>query len=266
MKVVKLFEDALIYPTKEWKKLLILGIFFLIMGIFNILTLFGIPLKNYLDINVLNIISLILIMIISLIISGYTLSITRSTINNVERSVPEFEWVKNIIDGIKVIILTIIYYIIPVLIVLIALYVTGTFDIIIQLINTYAASGSINPILESISTMDNPKILIVIVIASFLYILFSLLFLIGKAVLAETNSLTAAGNMIDIFKKIGKISWKDYLIWFVIFVAISYILIFLSELIAVIPLIGIIIVTLFINPYVEIFSARTLGLIYNESK
>ncbi|MCL2114868.1 MAG: DUF4013 domain-containing protein [Methanobrevibacter sp.] len=264
MKIKKLFEDAIIYPSNEWKKMIILGIIFLVISIFNILPMFGIALNNYIAMDILNLIYLILLIVFTLIISGYTLSITRMTINNVGGNAPEFDWVKNITDGVKVLILTISYYIIPALIILIVLYATGTIDIVNQLINTYVSYGSINPMLESISTTDNPLIFVVLMIASILYILFSLLFLIGKAVLAETNSLIMAVNMIEVLKKIAKIGWKNYVFWLIIFLAISYIIGIVSESIAVIPLIGIITVTLIINPYVEMFSARSLGLIYKE--
>jgi len=266
MEIIKLFEDALIYPSKELKKLIILGILFVIMSIFNILPMLGIELSKYVAIDILSVISLILLFLLILIISGYSLSITRKTISNTEGSVPEFEWIKNTIDGIKVLVLTILYYIIPVIITLIALYTIGAFDFINQLVNTYVIHGSINPTLESIASGNDPNILIILILALFLYILFSLLFLIAKAVLAETRSLATAVNMIYIFKKIGQIKWRNYIIWIILFTAISILFGVLIENIIIIPLIGIIIALLILSPYVEMFSARALGLIYNESK
>ena len=265
MEIVKLFKDALVYPIKESKKLIMLGIFFIVMSIFNILPLFGIELNKYVATDILNIISSILLLVIILIISGYTLSITRKTINNPEGNVPEFEWVKNIIDGIKYLVLTIVYYIVPVIITLIVLYTLGAFDFISQLVNTYLVYGSINPMLESIASGNDPKIVIVLIVALVLYIIFSLLFLIAKAVLAETRSLTTAVNMIYVFKKIGKIKWRNYIIWIILFVAISTLFDVLIENIAIIPFIGIIIGLLILNPYIEMFSARALGLLYNKS-
>ncbi|MDR2966878.1 MAG: DUF4013 domain-containing protein [Methanobacteriaceae archaeon] len=266
MKIVKLFDDSLTYPIREWKKLIILGILFVVMNIFNILPIFWIGIHRNLPIDILNIISLILLLIIILIISGYTLSITRNTINNLERNIPELDWVNNIIDGIKVVVLTIVYYIIPVIVTLITFYIVGAFDFINQIISNYAVYGSINQTLESITIGNDLNILIVLILALILYILFSLLFLVAKAVLAETKSLATAVNMIDVFKKIGQIKWKNYIVWVILFTVISSFINLVIGIIVFIPFIGVIFVSLIVNPYVEIFSARALGLIYNESK
>ena len=83
MEIVELFKDSLTYPTKQWDKLLILGVLFLIMGVFAILQAFGIVLNQYIAADILGIISFILAVIITLIVYGYTLSIVRKTVNKV---------------------------------------------------------------------------------------------------------------------------------------------------------------------------------------
>jgi len=265
MEIVELFKDSLSYPTKQWDKLIILGVLFLIMGIFAILKAFGLILSQYVAADILLIISFIISFIISLIIYGYTLSIVRKTVNN-EGDLPEFNWGKNFVDGVKVLVLYIVYYIIPAIITLIVIYATGAFNYLYQLFAIYSLNGSLNTVPESLLTSAGVSFLTVFLIAAILFIIFSLLFLVAKAVLADTESLGAAVNMGDVFKKIGEISWGNYILWAILYAIIIIILSFIFNFISAIPIIGIIIAFLIISPYIEIFAARALGLVYNESK
>jgi hypothetical protein len=265
MEIKELFKDSLIYPTKEWKKFLMLGTIFLIISIFSILQTFDTVVHKYIAFYILNIALPLLAFVLLLIIMGYTISITRKTIANVDESMPKIKWGDNFGDGIKLLILTIIYYIIPGIIALIMIYVTNTFNQFYLFI-TYYALGSISSMPESIASIIDTNFLIVLIVLTVVYIIFSLLFLIAKAIFAETESLGAAINITNVFNKIKEITLKNYIIWVVIFTIISCILLGLTELVSIIPYIGIIIVALIINPFVEMFSARSLGLIYNESK
>lgn len=266
MDIVGLFKDSLIYPTKEWDKLLIFGVLFIIMSIFGILELFGLSLRNYIGASVVSIISLILTIIITLIIWGYTLSITRKSINNVDGNVPEFVWVKNIIDGLKVLVLRIVYYIIPVIITVIVAYVTGAFRYMYQLLMYYFTYGSIDSASQALLSSATTSLIIVSIVAVILFTVFTLLFLAAIAVLAETESIGAAVNMVDVFKKIGEINWGNYIIWAILYAIILLIISVVINFIAIIPLIGVIIALLIFRPYADMFAARALGLIYNESK
>ncbi|MEA4956321.1 hypothetical protein SDC9_03711 [bioreactor metagenome] len=265
MEIVELFKDSLTYPTKQWDKLLILGVLFLIMGVFAILQAFGIVLNQYIAADILGIISFILAVIITLIIYGYTLSIVRKTVNKGD-DLPEFDWGRNFVDGVKVLILSIVYYIIPVIITLIVIYATGAFQHLYQLIAFYAVSGSLAAAPESLLSAAGASFLTVFIVAAILFIIFGLLFLAAKAVLADTESLGSAVNMVDVFKKIGEISWGNYILWAILYAIIIFILSFVVNLISAIPVIGLIIAFLIIRPYIEIFAARALGLVYNESK
>lgn len=266
MDIIELFKDSLIYPTKEWDKLLIFGVLLIIMSIFSILEIFGIRLSSYIGGSVLTIISAILAIIISLIIYGYTLSITRKTINNVEGDVPAFDWLNNIVDGLKIVVLRIVYYIIPVIITLIVAYVSGAFNYMYQLITYYLTYGSLNSASQALLSAAGVSFFTVFIVAAILFIIFSLLFLAAVAVLAETESIGAAVNMVEVFKKIGEIKWGNYIIWAILYAIILIIIGAVISFISIIPIIGIIIAILILRPYADMFAARSLGLIYNESK
>lgn len=264
MDVIELFKDSLVYPTKDFNKLLMFGVLFIVMGILTIFEAFGIALSQYIGADILAVISWILRILITLIVFGYTLNITGKTINNVEGDIPELNLVKNFIDGVKVLILDIVYFIIPFIVVLIIAFATGVFGNFYNLM-TYTASGAAS-IPQALIASLGVSFLTIIIVGGIFFIIFALLFTIARAVLAETESLTAAIDMVAVFKKIGEIGWGNYILWIIIFIIVSIVLALITAIVTAIPFIGIIIALLVINSFVEMFSARAVGLLYNESK
>ncbi|MCL2688093.1 MAG: DUF4013 domain-containing protein [Methanobrevibacter sp.] len=277
MEILKLFEDSLAYPMKDWNKLLKFGALILIMSIVSILGPIGFILSHLnVDIMVsgvnsilavLSILSTAIILIIfGSIISGYNLNITKNTINNVDSKIPELNLAKNFIDGIKVVVLYIIYFIVPIIMALIIAYGTGLFHYMYQLGIILLTQGAIDltyyPLLHGLDFSFR----LVVAIAPIFFIVFGLLFLIGKAILAETGSLLEASNIVNIFKKIDEIGWGDYIAWLIMAMVILMVIFIFTSFVTIIPLIGIIIAILVLIPYVNMFGARAIGLIYNESK
>ncbi|RBQ22390.1 hypothetical protein ALNOE001_21370 [Candidatus Methanobinarius endosymbioticus] len=266
MEIVELFKDALTYPIKEWNKLLLFGVLFVVMSIFSILQVFGLALTNYAAVGIVGIISFVVTFVFTMLIFGYILSIIRKTINNVSGDVPKIDLATNFVDGLKVLVLYIVYYIIPVVITLIVAYATGAFNYLYQFMMIVANTGSVNAVPQALMANAGANLLIVAVIAMILYIIFTLLLWIATVVLAETDSLGAAVHMGNVFKKIGEISWVNYIIWAIILAIITFIIGFVSDLILYIPFLGFILSLLIISPFLEMFKTRALGLIYNESK
>ena len=268
MELKKLFKDALIYPTKSMDKWLILGGLLVIMNICNNLEYFrflSIESTEFLSTSVLLFIFAILGFVIALITQGYSLSIIKNTIQNVQEDAPEFDFQKNIVEGIKLFILGIVYFIIPFLITFILAFATGAFNSIYKLA-PYVLNGTTNSIPQYHLVSAGLSFILPFVIGSILLITFCLLYTVAKAVLADTGNLTEASNMPDVFRKIGEIKWGNYIIWIIVLVFIQIILAIFVGAISSIPFIGLIIATLIITSFEEMFGGRALGLIYNESK
>jgi len=264
MEVTELFKDALTYPTKDWTKLLILGVFFLIMGIFSVLASFGVSIQHNIGAVVFIAISALLTLIVTIFVRGYCLSITRETIN-LREDIPEFEWGKNFIDGLKLVVLEIVYYIIPIIITILLIFLTGAFTKMLEISNYIIATGATTIPQELLIDIVG-SLSLVIIIGGIFYIIFSLLYNIAQAKLAETDSLGEACNMIEVFYKIGEIGWANYIIWLIVLFVISFVIGFVMGIIQLIPIIGMIIAFLLISPFLQMFSSRALGLLYNESK
>ena len=264
MEVEDIFKDAIEYPTKDGIKLLIFGVLFLILGIFDILENFGISLDYNIGIQIVGIISGLITIIFSILIDGYGLSITRETIN-MQEAIPELDWEKNLIDGIKLFILKVVYYLIPFIAILIVAYVTGAFGHLYQILYFIIISGT-TTIPQSLFFNLVTNFVGVFLIGAILYIFFSILYLIAIAKFAESDSLAESCNMINVLKKINDIGWKNYINWLIIFLVISLLLGFIMDVIGLIPIFGIIFLFLVFSPFLKMFTSRALGLIYNESK
>ncbi|MDR2966976.1 MAG: DUF4013 domain-containing protein [Methanobacteriaceae archaeon] len=259
MEITKLFEDALKYPTKDWNKLLTLGGLTLIPMI--VLSLLIVPIAlngsslnyNYLaslSVTMLLILAVaaILAIILGIIYWGYELSIIRNTIA-LKEELPEFEWGNLIVDGLKVLVLSIVYSIIP-----------GIVSFIMMLSVGFLSATASNT--SSIVFANLFLFLIVFIIS----IIFQLLLYIAMGKLAETDSLSDAINFIDVFNKIGEIGWANYIIWIIINCIILAIIGFIMGIISIIPIIGALIAFVLFIPYIVIYHSRALGLLYNESK
>lgn len=122
MKIEKLFKDCVFYPLKDWKKLLILGLLLILPVFIDSIFSWGMEYNEH--IWLLFPLYLVLIFLSVLIFTGYNFSIIQSTIYD-EDFLPSFEIRENIVDGIKVVCIGLIYYLIPFLIVLFLGFITG---------------------------------------------------------------------------------------------------------------------------------------------
>ena len=236
MKVGEIVGEALDYPGTNLKKVLILGI--------------------------LNIISFLIIPIF--LVLGYNLRVLKATIAGFDE-LPDFdEWGDMLIDGLKVLVVGIVYMLIPIIIVF-----GGVF-----LANTNPTAG-----------------IIVGVIGIILAIIFGLVEQIAIAHMAFNDRLRAAFQVGEILNVISEISWIKYIIWIIgvaiiqlgalnvtllafYIILIPAILAFGAAAIAqiaseiltagfiiVVIILGLILY-LFVIPYLQIFYARALGRLY----
>ncbi|MCL2116253.1 MAG: DUF4013 domain-containing protein [Methanobrevibacter sp.] len=193
---------------------------------------------------VIGFVGFILLLLLQIIYAGYGINIIKKTIA-LEEGLPEFDWVGMIIDGIKVFILAILYFIIPA---------------ILSGILSFLGTGF------SFAAVNNPSAflvanLLLFLIIGILYIIFGLLFIIALGRFAETDSLGAAINVMDVFDKIGQIGWVNFIIWIIVLLIINLVLCFVASILSAL-IIGVIIVA----PYFLMYYSRAIGLLYNESK
>jgi hypothetical protein len=182
----EIIGDAIKYPASNWRKLITLGVIFLLI---NTLPLLG----GFLSAPplILMVVSLILMLIPLFFVIGYTFRVLRTTIAGSDE-LPEFDRLGEMfIDGLKVSIVFIIYMIIPGLIMDIGPFIARA-----------------NPTISSITG------LVGIIVA----IIFLLPLTIAIAHMAANGQFRAAFRIREVLDAISRIGWGKYIIWYIVVV------------------------------------------------
>ncbi len=266
MNLTDIFKNGLKYPTNNWVNLIILGVILLIITLIGQARAYT---NNGIIIGVIAIISVIL----GIIVSGYKIDIIKKGVEGSDE-IPLLS-PENFITGIKSIIVSIVYYIIPAIIIIIVGFLTGAIAGIGELgkyFNAEVISAiSTNPNLINQTIAQVPPSLftnlftaaaITAIIAAILFFIFSILAFIAQGKLAETDSLSAAISFGDILNKVGSIGWAKIIAYLILLFIILLVIGFISALICIIPIIGVIIAGLIISPFILLFQYYSLGLLY----
>jgi hypothetical protein len=264
---VDIIKDSLHYPLVDKKKWLILGVLFLIVSIFAVFS-------NVYHNSGLSSVSDIVNIIVSLFVLGFSVSIIASTIQNSD-SVPDFNVGNNLLDGIKGLILYIVYLIIPIIITLIVAFVTGLFSNMVDMFMYAAGNSTVPSNVAVVSTAFGnlpadlianfaTSFLITLLVAIIVFILFTLFANIGLARMAETGSLSKGLGLRTVFNKIGSIGWGSYIVWYILVIIVNLVFGIISGILMLIPYVGIFIAALLLSSFMAMFNSRALGLIYNE--
>jgi MFS family permease len=210
---------------------------------------------------------LIVSMIIFPLILGYIVRIYRG-----EKPAPEpREWGTLFIDGLKLLLVQIVYFLPVILLVILAF---------VPMISTLIASGALS---EDFGTMSesqatrwltsHPELLsaagmmvLLLLVAIVLAIIIMIFSFIGTVRFARIRSISAAFDFSGILAHIGRIGWINYIIALLIITVIGFIFGMVLNIFSVIPVIGgiigfIISVILYV-PFI-LFSARYATLIYD---
>lgn len=220
MDIGDIVGDAVRYPSQDWKKVLELGVFALL--------------------------SMVIIGI--LFVPGYVLRTLKATLAGSDE-LPEFgDWGEMIIDSLKVIVVSIVYSIIPAIVILIGIFGSiASMQNIGNLVSPVAAIGLLSG---------------VAIIGVILWILFALFQTMAIANMALYDSdLGAAFRFSEILDLIKSIGWVDYIIWFVVMIIIGIVVGVIASILGIIPIIGWLIMILILYPYAYLLYARSLGLL-----
>ena len=278
MNIREIVKESFLFPTKDLNKLstyvlltgvmVFLGIWGLIYSIFPFETIY----------QVLGVILIFCTLCLYFILSGYRVTILKSGINNSE-NVPSFNFKDNLLDGIKLVIINIVYCIIPLLITVFVGILTGIPHLLVQLLNacepllklditnstsfTNTMNSLSTPAVQQIFNNVMNAIVITIIVCIILFIIFAFIKAMGEARFANTNSLVKGLNVIQSLRDIIAIGFKKVILSLIavwgITIIISSILGYLSSLS---PIFSIILVI--IDAYLVIYCYRAVGVIYSD--
>lgn len=240
-------KNSLGYPLSNMKNFLILGVLILLGELYSLLLSMGVK-------NILLGLLIILAIIIAILRGGYNLRILNSSINGSD-VLPDFgNWKSMFIDGIKLIIVIIVYFIPLILI----LMVFGMF------IGYYMFSAGLGEV-----SFAKIILMTILIIAGLYYLLVYPIILMGIASMAHNeNNMSFAFKFSEIRTKISKLGLGSYIGWFlvtvVVYAAILIIGIVLKSVfgIAHVKFIGTIISAFTVGPFAAIFLFRSASLMY----
>ena len=267
--LVDLFKEALVYPTKDYKALVIFGVLFLVASLSSVLASWNIELNGTI-IAILGLVSILLYFVEE----GYILSVIKETIN-LNDEIPALDIVANFIDGLKLLVVQIVYYIIPAIITLIIGWLTGTYDAVFNIVNyvgedlantTVNATTVANSVPAEYWTALFAGLIITAIIGMILFIIFGLLLNIAMCRLAKYDSIGEALNFREVIGDISEIGIGRYIVWYILLLVICIVLGIITGLIASIPYIGILISFLVLTPFIALFSSRALGNLYSDAE
>lgn len=243
-------NDSFKYPFIDFEKFLVLGALFLLANIASIASAFGLynnPIYTY-----ISVVALILSIIVSLIIGGYALSVTK-TASNLSNAVPDLDFVENLVLGIKGAIVAFVYMIIPSAVVIILSVLFGA---------TAIFSGSLDHLTSSSASSLIFGIMLIVIAGIILFVLFGIFEVVALGRLAKTDSLGEALTF-EVFEDVKKIGFFKVLGWLILMGLIIGIISFILSFLLIIPFIGIIIFLFLYPPFAVLFSSRSLGLLYS---
>ena len=275
MNITGIIKDAFLFPSKNTGRfaiyllLSVLMVGFIIGG--DLTYAFGLfNSENYL----LGGIYLIIAMLIGFIITGYHIKIIKSGIE-LDEEVPVFELYKDFMTGFDNIVVSIFYFIIPALIVVLVGYDTNIFgnaiaifeEFLLQIFNVFIMGNSVDIAVNAISnavTNFVTSLAITIAVALILFVIFSFIQAMAEARLANTGSLREALNILESVKDIKRIGvGRVILVTLLVVLIIAIIDIILLIAFNYYPFL-IIIVYIIITPYLALFAQRALGLLYSD--
>lgn len=233
----EIFSDAIRYPFSDVAKFVLLGILALIAGISSILT-------NYTVEGSIMAISGVVSFIACLILYGYGISVIRAGIEK-SSDVPSIGFLDNLIDGIKYIIINIVYFIIPIVIVIVMAFLSN----IGYIVSDVVVSG---------------LAIIVIIVGIILFVLFGIMGEVAVARFASTAEFSDAFAIKAVFgdiKRIGILKIFGFIIvQFIIILVVAAVLV----AVGLIPYVGWVISSFVGGAYLSLFANRSLGLLYGD--
>lgn len=233
MDIGDVISDSMRYPSTDWKKVLILGLLF--MFSFLLVPLF--------------------------LLYGYIFRVIKASLAGVE-GLPDYEeWGEMLVEGIKLFFVYIIYMLPAIIIGIYSIMLFATS------VNTFAYLNPITTIEPTIiySLIGGSAVLGIGFVMLYSLLIYPIM-AVGIGNMAFYNGdLGSAFKLGDIFSTISKIGWVDLLIWYIAIIIVGLSIFVAGTLIAIIPILGWLFITLIVYPYLYLFFGRALAWLYSSA-
>ncbi|WP_405294624.1 DUF4013 domain-containing protein [Methanobrevibacter sp.] len=267
MNLREIIMDAIKYPISDTRKFLIFCALIILMSLSTVLPSYGI------NDGTLSIILSLVTLIVSFIVLGYSVDVIKGGTEG-DDTLPDFDFVKQFVMGIKALILEIIYFIIPLIIVIIVASATGLFssftNIVYASIDAMANNATdltmiVSAIPQSTMNTFTNALTITLIVAIILFIIFSLMSFTGLVRFAKSGSGTEGLRFRSIIRDMSKIGFVKIIVTLIVIYIVAFILSIVIGLIGLIPYIGVFI-SIFVGvPFIILFLYRAVGLLYADA-
>ena len=267
MNLREIIMDAIKFPISDTRKFLIFCALIILMSLSTILPSYGV--KN----DTLSIILSLVTLIVLFVVLGYSVEVIKSGTDG-ENTLPDFDYVKQFVIGIKALILDIIYFIIPTVIVIIVASATGLISSFTKIvyISIDAIANDANNLTAIIGTVPKPimntftnSLTVTLIVAIILFIIFSLMSFTGLVRFAKFGSGTEGLRFREILKDMSKVGLIKIIVTMIVIYIIALALAVVIGLIGLIPYIGVFIGIFIGVPFVLLFLYRAIGLLYADA-
>lgn len=236
MNIVELLTDAVYYPINNIAALIVYGVLSIVATLVLVLTGVGSfsaeAANNAFASGGIAFIGIVIFILILFLIDGYALDIIKYGIERSEAS-PSIDVVRQVLNGIKLFIVNVVYYIIPVLLTVIIGFVSPDLAYILGLI---------------------------------LFIIFALAEFMAECRLANSESLSDALSIGEAISDISRVGIVKLLVTIVAIFVVAFVIGFIITLIGGLSdIVGSILMGIF-SIYMIFVSKRATGLLYSDAR
>ncbi|MBE6489874.1 MAG: DUF4013 domain-containing protein [Methanobrevibacter sp.] len=267
MDLREIIVDAIKYPISDTRKFLIFCVLIILMSLSTILPSYGVR-----D-GTLSIILTLVTLVVLFIVLGYSIEVIKGGTEG-DEVLPDFDYVKQFVMGIKAFILDIIYFIIPAIITIIVASAAGLFTSLTKIIyvSTDAMNNGannltavMNAIPQSAINTFSSALTVTLIIGIILFVIFSLMSFTGMVRFAKSGSGTEGLRFKEIIKDMSNIGFIKIIVSLIVIYIFAFAMMFIIGLIGMIPYIGVFIGIFVGVPFTILFVYRAIGLVYAEA-
>ena len=267
MNLREIITDAIKYPISDTRKFLIFCALIILMNLSTILPSYG-----FKD-STLSIILSLVTLIVSFIVLGYLVDVIKGGTEG-DETLPDFDYVKQFIIGIKALILDIIYFIIPIVIVIIVASASGLFSSFTEIVYSSVDAIANNATNLTMITAAIPQsamntftnsLTITLIVAIILFIIFSLMSFTGLVRFEKSGSGIEGLRFRKILNDMKNIGFIKIIVTLIVIYIIAFALLIVITLIGLIPYIGVFISLIIGVPFLLLYLYRAIGLLYADA-
>lgn len=272
MDIMDIIKDSFVFPSNDIKTLLIYVVLSVVAAAFcvfgAIMYAMGIAVP---ELFMWGGIAIVISLLIGWVLSGYLITVIKSGIE-MDENVPQFVWWDNFITGFDSFIVTIVYFLIPAFIVVVVGYLSHIFENLAIIAHEISSQAWLTYLGSTIVITDALSQALVnllvgltftLTVAVVVFVIFSFIQTMAEARLANTGSLSEALNVFEAAKDITRIGVvKVIAVILLIIIIVGIIEIILSTIYGYVPILSIL--SVFITPYLALFTQRAVGLLYSD--